>query len=415
MKIGIQTWGTNGDVRPFLALGDGLRKAGHEVTLIVTSVDNRCYRDSCERMGIAYRQVPGSLGFDLEDFVRRSFRMNAFQWLEALFNEAFLPYEQAIYQAAQSLVAENDYVIGRHILYPLKLAARRQNKAFFSVTFGPAAIPTAFAAPFGFPDFGRHINPIVWKVSDLVFNSLYKKTLTQLWREEGHIPPNSVLTGLLTSQRLNLVAVDPLFCSGSEDWQPMHQACGFLNLAESAENWELPDSLRAFLDRGDPPIYMTFGSFQQSRPDWSLNLFMQVIELAGCRAIVQTDSSELFGTQNDNVYFIGKHPHQPVFEHCAAVVHHGGAGTTHAATRSGCPSVVIPFMDEQFVWGRRLQRLKLAGKPLPAKTVTAKALAGAVGKLFASNDYRSRAKWASRSMQANDGVSKAIELLHSHI
>lgn len=389
MKIGIQTWGSNGDVRPLLALADGLQKAGHQVMLVVSSIDNQNYAAICQQLGICYRQIPEHIDFDMEGFAQRSFKMNPLQWLKALLDEAFFPNEQVIFDAAQTLVAENDYVIGHHFLYPLKLAALLQNKPFYSVTFCHAAIANPLLPPFSFPNLGRYFNPISWKLLDLIFNLFLKKPLTHLWRKSGQIPPTNVLTELLTSQQLNLVAVDPLFCHGNEQWSANHQACGFLNLSEDERYWQMPDDLLTFLDAGSAPIYMTFGSLQQAVPEWSMDLFLSAVEQSGCRAIIQTSSSRfLAGSQQGNVYFISKHPHQPVFKRCAAVVHHGGAGTSHAATRSGCPSIVIPFMDEQLFWARQLQSLGLAGKPLPAKYVSTDTLAQAVQNIQNSDHYR---------------------------
>lgn len=413
MKIGIQTWGSNGDVRPLLALADGLQKAGHQVTLVVSSLDNQRYQAICDQMQIDYRQVPEHIDFDMEDFAERSFRMNPLQWLRALLDEAFFPSEQLIYQAAQTLAAENDCVIGHHFLYPLKLAALLQHKPFYSVTFCHAAIPNPALPPFGFPDLGKHINFLSWKILDLIFNWILKLPLTRLWREAGHTPPANMLSELLTSQQLNLVAVDLVFCRDSENWASFHQSCGFLNLTEDTQRWTWPESLLAFLDEGPAPVYMTFGSLQQAVPEWSMELFLQAVQQIGCRAIIQTSSARYpAGSQQGNVYFIGKHPHQPVFARCAAVVHHGGAGTTHAATRAGCPSVVIPFMDEQLFWARQLQKLDLAYKPLPAKTVTAKSLAQTISHVLTNSNYRENAQRISQQMQTHDGVGQAVRLLN---
>lgn len=415
MKIGIQTWGSNGDVRPFLALGDGLRKAGHDVALVATSVDNRSYQDVCDELGIGYRQAPEHIVFDMEGFTERSLKMNSFQWMKALVEEAFLPFEQEMYRAAQDLVAENDYVIGRHILYPLKLAALKQHKPFFSVTFCHSTIPSGQVAPAGVPNLGRYLNPLYWQLFDGICNWAFKDSLTRLWHSEGEKPPKNVMSELLTSQQLNLIASDPIFCNGSEHWQSFNQVCGFLEFTEDAQHWEMPQGLQAFLQQGPAPVYLTLGSIQQSVPEWSMDVFLQAVELAGCRAIIQT-SSERFAadTQTENVYFIGRHPHQPVFERCAVVVHHGGAGTTHAASRAGCPSVVIPFMDEQLFWGQQLQKLGMSVKPLPFKNVTAKSLGAALRTILGNPSYRTAAQRVRLSMQRHDGVAKAIELLNAH-
>jgi len=414
MNIGIQTWGSNGDIRPMLALAHGLQQAGHHVTLVASSIDNHRYHNICAQMGITYRQVPEHIDFDMQDFARRSFRMHPLQWLRALLDAAFFPYEQAVYQAAQQLVADNDCVVGHHFLYPLKLAALRQQKPFFSVTLCHAAIPNPACPPFGFPDLGCHLNKLSWKLLDAAFNWALKKPLSRLWLEAGVTPPANMLTELLCSQQLNLVAVDPLFCPSIELWQPHHQVCGFLNLTEDAEHWTPPATLAEFLDKGPPPVYMTFGSLQQAVPDWSMALFLEAVALTGCRAVIQTSSKRYpADSQIDQVYFIGRHPHQPLFNRCAAIVHHGGAGTTHAATRSGCPSVVVPFMDEQLFWARQLQSLGLAGTPLPAKKVTAAALAKGIRTVLNSKTLRDNALQASSAMQANDGIARAIQLLEA--
>ena len=413
MKIGIQTWGSNGDIRPMLALADGLSKAGHQVSLVVSSVDNHSYHEICRQLGVAYRQVPESIAFDMQDFALRSFKMHTLQWLRALLDEAYFPHEQEIYQAAQQLTAENDLVIGHHFLYPLKLAAKQQGKDFVSVTFCHGAIANPAFPAFSFPNLGRAVNGLTWALRDAVF-SLGMQRLTHLWRQAGVTPPKNLLGDLLSSQTLNLVAVDAFFCPAIQHWPEQHQACGFLNLDEDARHWQMPDSLAEFMDSGPAPVYMTFGSLQQAVPEWSMDLFLEAVALAGCRAVIQT-SSERFPalTSDKQVYFIGKHPHQPLFKECVAVVHHGGAGTTHAATRAGCASIVVPFMSEQLFWAEQARRLGLAGKPLPAKSINAASLGKALAMTLASDAIRHSASAAGRSMQTRQGVERAVQLLEA--
>lgn len=416
MNIGIQTWGSNGDIRPMLALAAGLQKAGHKVTLVVSSIDNHNYQSLSEQLGVRYRQVPEHIDFDMQDFAHRSFRMHPLQWLRALLDEAFFPNEANMYHAAQQLVADNDYVIGHHFMYPLKLAALRQHTPFFSVTLCHAAIPSPTLPPLRFPNFGIYTNKLAWKALDAAFNWAVKKPLTRLWISEGETPPRNMLSELLTSQQLNLIAVDPLFCDVNAQWPVNHQICGFLNLTDDAQHWTMPHDLAAFIENGTPPIYMTFGSLQQAVPDWSMDLFLEAVRFAGCRAIIQTSNDQYpAGSQRDHMYFIGKHPHQPVFAKCAAIVHHGGAGTTHAATRAGCPSVVVPFMDEQLFWARQLQHQGVAGAPLPAKKINAQSLAKAIQKVLTTQSIRETAQQAGRTMQGHDGVASAVRLLTDYM
>jgi len=416
MNIGIQTWGSNGDIRPMLALSDALRQKGHQVTLAVSSIDNSNYADICRRLDIRYLQIPDHIDFDMPAFAQKTFRMNTLQWLNALLEAVFFPYERAIYQASQQLAAENDCLIGHHFLYPLKLAAGKLNKPHMSVTFCHAAIPMTKIPPFRFPDLGAFLNRIQWQMLDVIFDLALKEKLSQLWLNEGMPMFKHVFPDLLTSNRLNLVAVDPLFTPYQQQWDPVNQVCGFLNLSATAENWSMPENLQHFLDQGEKPVYMTFGSLQQAVPDWSMGLFISAAKHANCRAIIQT-SSDIYpsNTQQGRIYFIGKHPHQALFRHCAAVVHHGGAGTTHSATLCACPSIVVPFMDEQLFWACQLENLGVAPAPLPAKKANTHALAMRIQTVLNTKNIQSNAKRAGNTISASHGTKNAVELIEAEL
>lgn len=414
MNIGIQTWGSNGDIRPLLALSEELQKAGHQVTLVVSSIDNSSYADICQRLAIRYRQIPAHIDFDMPSFAQKTFRMNTLQWLNALLEAVFFPYEQAIYEASKRLVEENDCVIGHHFLYPLKLAASKQKKPHFSVTFCHGAIAMTEHPPFRFPDLGALINRFQWHILDYIFDFALKNSLSKLWLREGMPAFKHVFPELLNSNFLNLVAVDPLFCPYQNQWHPTHQVCGFLNLSDTAETWLIPKNLQQFIEQGEKPVYMTFGSLQQAVPDWSMNLFIEAAQQANCRAIIQTSSDRYPPeTQHGDIYFVGKHPHQTVFRHCAAVVHHGGAGTTHTATLSGCPSIVVPFMDEQLFWACQLQHLGLASAPLLAKHATATVLSERLKAVLQSANLSLNALKAKVQIEPGQGPQKAVDLIEA--
>lgn len=406
-SIAIQTWGSNGDIRPMLALARGLALRGHAVTLVASSLDNRSYADAAAQLGIAYRQVPERFDFDLEAFALRRLRMHGLQWLRALLEAAFYPYESLIYRTACELADSHDVLIGHHFLYPLKLAARQRGKPHVSVTLCPAAIPSPSQPPLHCPDLGPWGNRCLWRLAHGLFD-WYLKPLGRFWREHGQPPIRQVFDDLLTSDPLDLVAVDPLFCAGLEE-QPPHQVCGFFNLEDDAQRWQMPEKLRSFVEEDEAPVYCTFGSLQQSMPEWSMDLFVEALRQAGCRAIVQS-SSERFPVESrqGRCYFVGRHPHQPVFERCWAVVHHGGAGTTHAATRAGCPSIVVPFMDEQLYWGQRLHRLRIAPPPLPAKRATPEQLAQRIRAALDSRAMQQQARDFRRQMLGRNGVEAAV-------
>ncbi len=412
MKIGIQTWGSNGDIRPMIALANGLQTAGHHVTLNISSIDNRNYSQECKEFNLSSHHIPETISFDLEAFARQTFRTNTAQWLIALLESAFFPYEDIIYQAATQLVTDNDLVIGHHFLYPLKIAAQLQKKPFISVTFCHGIIPAYSHPPFRFPNLSALINPIQWRLMDFLFDLILKKRLSRLWNREGLPNFKHVITQLLSSDILNLVAVDPAFCPTSNEWPQQHHVCGFLNFPKAHTNWRINSQLKHFLDSGPRPVYMTFGSLQQAIPEWSMSLFIEASQIAGCRAIIQTSSANYpEDSQLNDIFFIGRHPHQNLFPQCAAIVHHGGAGTTHSASLCGRPSIIIPFMDEQLFWGRTLQKLGLACKPLQAKNATAKQLASRITTLLLNESYAVNALKISTKIRTQHGVKNAVAMI----
>lgn len=412
MNIGLQTWGSNGDIRPMIALADGLQKAGHTASLVVSSLDNRSYADTCAQLNIRYQQIPDRIDFDLQAFARRCEKMNTLQWLKALLEESFYPYEQDTYTAAQQLVAENDLVIGHHFLYPLKLAALKQHKPYVTVTYCHAAIPCRTLAPFKFPDLGPFLNQWEWYLLKLAFDWALKKRLSRFWLKEGMPTFKHVYDSLLCSDTLNLIAEETFFCPSPQEWSELHQVTGFFNLPDYAEPWQPSPSLEAFFNAGEKPIYMTFGSVQQAVPELSMQLFIEAVERVGCRAIVVSSSNDYpIDTQQGSIFFIGRHPHAPVFQRCAAVVHHGGAGTSQTATLNGCPSIVVPFMDEQLFWGQQLYQAGLAAKPIPVKQVNAAKLAEHIKTVLSTPSMYANAQRIARDFKPERGVQRAVALI----
>lgn len=110
--------------------------------------------------------------------------------------------------------------------------------------------------------------------------------------------------------------------------------------------YEPPADLQAFLASGPPPIYIGFGSIVLDDPEKITAIIINAVNAAGVRAIISKGWSNLGGTENDNIYSIGDCPHEWLFQQVAAVVHHGGAGTTACGLRNARPTIIVPFFGE---------------------------------------------------------------------
>ncbi len=139
-------------------------------------------------------------------------------------------------------------------------------------------------------------------------------------------------------------------------------------------------------------------------------LVLSATEEIGCRAIVAAGWGGLVpAMRSPSIFAIGEAPHDWLFPRMAAVVHHGGAGTTAAALRAGLPSVVVPFMADQFFWGRILANRGVAPEPLPQEHLSAPTLARAIAQTLDDPTMRERAAALGALVRAEDGLGYAVE------
>lgn len=414
MRISIQTWGSDGDIRPFIALAGGLRTAGHEVTIAVTSVDNKDYGRLCEALNVKYIKVPEQTDFDPTELVQKVKGKRNIDFLKFVMQELYYPYQDQMYHTALSLCRENDVMISHFLAHPMKAAALKTNTPLVTVILYPGFVPTALAAPPGLPNFGRWLNQLGWKLVRSVLDIALKKDIQRFWTDKALPPFKHILPDAWQSETLNLLGVSSILCPQQPDWGAKFRVCGFFAIPDEAEPWTMPVQLRDFLNEGEPPVYLTLGTAQSLEPDKNTQLLIAAAQKAGCRALVQTCSENYPANswdETNRIYFIARTPHHQIFPHCAAVVHHGGSGTTHSAARCGCPSIVVPFTDEQYFWGMTLHRLGIAGKPIWYTHATHEKLAKRIQSILESPHVIQRASLIGKQIRQEDGVSQAVELI----
>jgi sterol 3beta-glucosyltransferase len=419
VKIGLQTWGSNGDIRPFLALAGGLRASGHEVSLVVTSVDNKDYSSYGRELGFAISPV-GALSYDektirhIMDKLSRS--RNPLRQIEMIMVYFFNPLLSEMFEASQSLCRANDLIIGHFLHYPAQAAAERAGKPYATVMLSHGGIYSKHSQIFGVPNLGKWMNPYWWKLYHFGMDRIMGSEVNNLRKRAGLPPVKNIADTVLMSKDLNLVAETSAICRKEPDWPDYHHVCGFFDVPNAAEKWTMPEDLKTFLGSGPPPVFMTVGSMLSldTSPDIITETLFQGAVLAGCRAIVQSRWDELPDfPDHPRIYKIQKVPHQYIFPSCSAVVHHGGAGTTHSATRHGCPSIVIEHFGDQEFFARELQHLGVAPKVLHRRNITATALARAIRTVLDSPDMKKRAEELSGLMRKENGVKKAVELIEN--
>lgn len=411
MKIGLQTWGTDGDFMPFLALAIGLRDAGHEVTLAYTSVDGKDYSNRDDIQGVELIRANGDVRIPADsDPYSINAKPGSFNEYSELLEQYFEPFTEAMYEASEKLCRENDLVVGHAACHTLLTASQKYSVPRVSLVLVPLVVRSKHISPLG-NDLGRLINSMMWSVGDRISTKRWFKQGKEIREREGLSPIKSLQKELFTSNALTIVASSEAIIPRQPDWGTNIQVTGFLNLPTQKSNWKMPDGLRSFLDAGEPPVYMTFGSCLQFDLENSTRLMVEAAQLSGKRTIIQSDWSKLEKPANPLIFCIERIPHAEIFPYCSLIVHHGGAGTTQAALLAGKPSVVVAHGFDQPYWAGQLYGQQLGGWPLFRKTVSPAEIAKEIRSVLNADSIVANAAATGLKIKNENGVRTAVQLV----
>lgn len=426
MKIGIQTWGSEGDIRPFVALGAALTKRGHAVELIYTEIGERRYDEVAASLGFTARGVASPVVEDPERVFEIGLKVintrNQLQQGLIISRELLEPIVEPAYEAGLELARRSDLFIHHFILHPARAAADKAGTPQITVTFAHMLTPSRFIHPPETPRFGEWGNVLEWKLASFALNRTLPKDTNRFRTRVGLSPFDDLMRDGWPSHRLNLLASSPAFLDQRPvDWPAWHQLCGFLELP-SHQQESMSHEVERFLARGDAPVFMGFGSLMPTEGEHleaTVATLEEAARIAGCRAIVQAETDPTFAhsasvgkrTSNDRILFVRRTPHNLVFPRCAAVVHHCGAGTTHTTLRAGAPSVPVAHVSDQFAWAEELRRLGAAPKMIRRTAWSARKLASRIREVLDNPKMKQAAMAMSARMQHDNGPETAADLI----
>jgi sterol 3beta-glucosyltransferase len=168
-----------------------------------------------------------------------------------------------------------------------------------------------------------------------------------------------------------------------------------------------------FLQAVPPPVYVGFGSMFMQCGKRKTEIVIEALRLAGQRAVLATGWGGLTAENApDGIFVLDAVPHDWLLPQVAAVIHHGGAGTTAAALRAGKPTVICPFVGDQTFWGRRVATLGVGPAPIPQGKLTAERLAQAIRSAITDQGMRQRAAALGEAIRAENGVERAIAMIN---
>ncbi|NDV89472.1 glycosyltransferase [Aurantimonas aggregata] len=406
MRISIETLGTRGDVQPYLALALGLMQQGYEVQFAAP----KQFASFVEEKGVRFAPLPGeflalldtpdgkaavaggqgfSAGFKLLKHIKPLMRRLLDEEWAAV--KAFNP-DLIVYHPKSVAVPHFGERLGIPVILASPLPGFTPTRAFPS-----PMLPVSSLGP-----FNKMSHLLAMRGADVLFG----KMLGQ-WRETS--------LGLM-GRKANVAPIATVYAYSRHvvpvpsDWGERVLVSGYWFLDEGAD-WQMSDCLKSFLAAGDKPIYVGFGSMPGIDPRMLAQEVIEGLARAGKRGLLATGGGALDMVEvPSHVHVIAAAPHDQLFKHVGAALHHGGAGTTGASLRAGLPTIICPFFGDQPFWGRRVAALGAGPQPLDRKTLDATTLAAA----FKTTDdpvMRARAGAIGTKIGHENGVAAAVSFV----
>ena len=297
------------------------------------------------------------------------------------------PVVDVMLEAATDLARRSDAVVGHFMTHTAGAAAELHGRPYVFVSLAPV-LPSVHYPPIGTPNLGRLFNPLLWKLLATVLESVMRDCANRTRARVGLPEVKNILASTLDHTILALAAVSPTLFARPVDWDPRIQIPGFLCIPESVEPWEPSPDLRAFLEAGPPPAFLSFGSMLNipgTRALEAVRALIGAVKLAETRGIIQAPEALAANFKTDDrICFITRAPHSRLFPKCSVIVHHGGAGTTQSATLAGRPSLVAPARGRPILLGRATSR----ARPWRQAPVQNEAHRGTARSALAENNRR---------------------------
>jgi len=419
LKVLIATIGTRGDVQPHVAIGKGLRERGHEVLLATCAR----FESFVTGHGLGFSPVSDEV---LEIMKTREARemMQSSSSLPRLVAHGIrlMPMMRGVVerQMDQLWAACERFRPDLVVFHPKAIGmpdfAERLGVPSVLAFYLPMFARTGEIPMSAFPDWplGPAYRRLTYRIVEAV-HQLVARPIRR-WRQDHGLPARSPALARRRPDGEPLPILHGFsrhVIPGPADWPDSAEVCGYWTL-ETGASWRPPPELDAFLDDGEPPIYIGFGSIFGTDPEGTTRLALEAVERAGVRAVLASGWGGLTRPAQalpEHVRFIDEAPHERLFPRLAAIVHHGGCGTTSAALHAGKPQVICPFFGDQPFWGRRVAELGLGAKPLAQRRLTAPRLAAAIRQVVDDPAMAERARAMAGRLRREDGVARAVEII----
>lgn len=413
-RIILATFGSYGDLNPFLALALELRRRGHDP--VIATAEG--YRGDVEGRGLAF--APARPDLDRRDLALLERALDQVKGPEVIVREIMMPRVRESYADLERAAAGADLLLSHSLTYAAPVLAEKKNLVWLSVVLQPlmflSAEDPSVMAPAPWLAALRPLGPAVNRAVLLLVKlaaSRWGDPVRALREELGLARGADPLFDGQYSPYGTLALFSPSFGPPQYDWPENTLACGFPFLDSDIGGKGLEPGLEAFLDAGTPPVVFTLGSAAVMIAGDFFRSAAASVKGHGVRAILLAGPAAKDLTDLPNgVEAFESAPYHALFPRCAAVVHSGGIGTTAQALRAGVPQMVVPFAHDQYDNAARVVRMGV-GEALHGRNPTGRELAATLSRLLDDDDVKHQAARVGAAIRAENGVKLACDAIEA--
>ena len=416
MNITVLSAGSQGDVQPYLALAVGLKREGYTVRFVA----NSNFASAAEKYGLDFFPIH----VDSYEFVQNQ---GSQSWLESqsvvkLIRNTVRVIRPVIQQMVIDVLEAtkgSDLIVYHSYTLPFVYYIGKQ----FNIPCIPASIypmPTRehLALPLTIKKSpGKAFNSLSHHLVDQITWQVFRPVVKNSWNGNSNVSFTSPYNQLLKEQQSILCGYSPTVLPRPSDLPGQVNITGYWFL-DSPSDWQPDPELTAFLNADGRPIYVGFGSMgNPAKNQETADIVLKTLEETEHRAVLSAGWSGMgIGQQlPDNVFLLKHISHKWLLPKMAAIVHHGGAGTTGAGLSAGVPNVVVPHFGDQFFWGNRVAKLGVGPEPIPRKKLSVERLVQAISNAMNDKNMQERAMVLGAKIGAEDGVRQAIQVIRQYI
>lgn len=403
MKITLCAIGSWGDVGPFLSLGRALHQRGSGVVLAAppefagaaadAGLDFRPVAPTCTPVVEAASTTTGAPLRAVPLLLRAT----------RLLTEETLAELPSIAEGSQLLVATGIAYAAPHVAEALGIGYRAVSACprWYPSVHHPPATDRA-------PRRSKPIHSAAWWATEWTTDLTLDRVVNR-WRRQRGLPPARALFGrMIGLPGERVLAADEELAPLPSDVQGTRR----VSAMQAFQADSLPERVEEFLASGDPPVYVGFGSMRATDAGRLLEIVFESAAALGVRTIVPEKWVQSAGRSTpEGCLAVGQVPHRRLFPRLAAIVHHGGAGTTTAAARAGVPQVVIPHVMDQHYWAHRVHALGIGPEPPSYRRLSPRTLTAALRKTLGPSAMAEKARSLSGRLDGRDGAVELARIL----